>query len=182
METHMNFQIVLISGATSLGMSTIVTLVIEYFAKPYLEARKDRILERHRAWRMVILSAEHAKRLVGALLFQARNADAVTSQSDKNEFSRVRQLLYDEAEKIRSVTMNHNSGMETNEELLLAAYSGQAINASRTAGLQVEVTEHIAELSVLVTNYFKHRPRTTRGRNKKLRPLLEKLEVNMQDD
>jgi hypothetical protein len=37
--------------------SAAVALIIEYFAKPTLEARKDRILERHRAeraWRQVL--------------------------------------------------------------------------------------------------------------------------------
>jgi hypothetical protein len=163
-------------------MSTIVTLAIEYFAKPHLETRKDQLLERHRTRRAIFGSAEHTKSLVGALLFQARSANANIPESTKEEFSRVRQLLYDEAEKIRNMTMTHNFDMEPNEALLLAAYSGQTISISQAAGLQAEATERIAGLSVLVTGYLEHRPRTKRGRNKKSRPLLERLNVNMQED
>lgn len=54
---------------TSAGVAGTVTLLVEYAAKPHLEARKERILERHRRRREIItrvgdiaLAAEGAER------------------------------------------------------------------------------------------------------------------------
>lgn len=45
---------VLVSVLVSAGVSVVVTLGIEYFAKPRLEVRRDRILEKHRRRRAVM--------------------------------------------------------------------------------------------------------------------------------
>jgi hypothetical protein len=56
----------------SAGVALIVTLVVEYFAKPGLEARKDRILEDRREKRAAIKGIKHASIL--AMKMYALNA------------------------------------------------------------------------------------------------------------
>jgi hypothetical protein len=52
----------------SAGVAAFITLVIEYFAKPGLEARKDRILSSHRRRREAIDRFDDALFLIGRLL------------------------------------------------------------------------------------------------------------------
>jgi hypothetical protein len=58
---------------TSAIVAAIVTLSIEYLAKPRLEARKERILEDARFWRKLRASANLIAYDVGALLAIARD-------------------------------------------------------------------------------------------------------------
>ncbi|WP_026931212.1 hypothetical protein [Glycomyces tenuis] len=54
--------ITFISIGVSITVSTIVTLAVEWIAKPQLEARKEHILDRHRALRAISALAKTEKR------------------------------------------------------------------------------------------------------------------------
>jgi hypothetical protein len=93
-------QTVLISALTA----AVVTLLIEYFAKPYLEVRKDRIVDSHRARRDLILKAESAANYeISALGLLEPPGGAPFVEAVEDFLTKVQELEMDFKTKSRSL-------------------------------------------------------------------------------
>jgi hypothetical protein len=68
-------SILWVSILASAGVAVVTTLLVEYLAKPWLEARKDRILEKKREMRDAIKGILQVHNLLGRLLVDKKHID-----------------------------------------------------------------------------------------------------------
>lgn len=82
-------------------MAAVTTLLIEYLAKPSLDARKERILEDHQRRRAAIRGLRRAAYLSGRLTVSQRNQDLVPLRDQLLDLaSRIEQLVDAAVEEI----------------------------------------------------------------------------------
>lgn len=183
----MNLTTILVSA----GTSVLVTLLIEFFAKPYLEARKDRILDRYRAQRTVQTACGHILAVASALATSPRMSSQEEQRILNEEFNRLRQELYEQAEKVKGALMSHGYAMTDLERNTLAKYCSVVQGLSISQKLRSDMAREAVLYSSPIVDYLFPYMRVRRliqrltqrfGKSRKLQQQLTRLGWGLQND
>jgi hypothetical protein len=86
----------------SAGVALVTTLLVEYFAKPTLEARKERILEKKRGHRTALRDLARAMYLADNILHARANQKEPLVRKKTVEFAEdIERLVFDSYERLR---------------------------------------------------------------------------------
>lgn len=137
MHSSQNSQILWASIIASAAVAALVTLLMEYLAKPQLEARKERILERHQQRRAAVLGLRQVAHL-----------------PQRIEFYKTAEIMSElpARERIQAAIMEA-------ENLILTAFEILVPSSSYLPLWQGEVGAVTAYLSFTASDPFKDKPK-----------------------
>lgn len=92
-----------VSIVASAIVAALITLLIEYVAKPSLEARKERILERHRQFRSALRGLERAKYVGDQISDLRKHLDLEYFRNRVMQFAEELEPLVDKAVEVIDV-------------------------------------------------------------------------------
>jgi len=164
--SSVSWPTVAVAALVSAGVSGLVTLAADYFARPGLEARKERLLERYRA-----------KRDFGTLLMRVQIAAAVMLGEVPADFSAEQRAAYDdEMQRQRDAVQEATRLME--EQLPLFAvqlprkvqepvtrYAGWARGIAISDKSRQDAAVELGTITAPLNDFF-----NSRGRGRMLRP------------
>src|SRR4051812_44927717 len=102
MAAGVSWPTVALSTAISVGAAALVTVGLDYFARPGLEARKERLLDRYRV-RRLYANSFLSMQITAGMLTSIQDPEGLTpeeSQRFRAEVERLRQTLVDTTEEL----------------------------------------------------------------------------------
>jgi hypothetical protein len=133
------------------GVSAFVTLLVELFAKPGLEVRKDRILDRARARRQASELALKAVLLCSAIVSQR---EALSNDVIRAEAKKQRDRLPEIGQELLDLTPRVALQLPADVRKALAIACGTMVSAPQSTQLHGEVVEKIMTLLPSVADYL----------------------------
>ena len=160
----------------SAGTSIVVTLMIEFLAKPYAEARKDRILEKYRALRTVRISCGRIMSLASALATDMSTLSPEHWKLISAEHTKMRDEIATEARGIQLVVFSYGDEMPSYVPNDLGSYAGYVIGAAVVDGPREVAAANIIVASQPFVDYFKAKRLRRLGRRRRLKSQLKQRE------
>jgi hypothetical protein len=149
---------VAVSTTLSAGVSALVTLVADYFARPGLEARKERILERHRARREFARSARQILVLASALSTDPPpDFDHAQEALYALEMTRLREEIGQAAVASQLALTSFSLDLPTRVRGPVARFAGQARGISTSDKDDQQAGRELVVIASPLVDYFDSR-------------------------
>jgi hypothetical protein len=140
---------------TSASVAAAVTLVIEYSAKPRLEARKDRILERERSKRRAAQLLLEVTQIAGQLGYRDESArDPEMRRKLAEHATQLRQRLVQISNELVSLTPAFALELPEAVRTSLALAMGHIKGAAISSKLNAEVADELTAVASPVADYL----------------------------
>jgi hypothetical protein len=140
---------------TSASVAAVVTLMIEYSAKPRLEARKDRILERERSKRKAAQLLLEVTQIAGQLSYREEIArDAEVRRRLAEHTTQLRQRLVQISDELVSLTPAFALELPGPVNRSLGLAMGNIKGAAVSSKLNAEVADELTEVAAPVADYL----------------------------
>jgi hypothetical protein len=162
--------------SVSLVTSTLVTLLIEYIAKPSLEARKERILESRRARRKLVGLLADILIVAGGLSADA--ASGMTPEQRRIFEGRLREAkprIVECGKEVTQVLVTIGAELSKDERRAVSLFSGYVRGVGLSEQLRTEISHDLLLATSPMMDYFAARRLGRICRRRHLRHALSVL-------